>query len=438
MPLDIGTDARRRTARGPTRTLAAAGAIVLAGLLSSPSTLHAATPPPLSRPFPAAVTTRTVSVPGTIDATGERDSSRALQAFLKSVPDGSKILFNASGVYRLDRGLLVLNRHRLVFDGRGATLRAVGPGDLNASSAFLLDGSNSDIAIRNFKIVGANERTGVDLFVPGLEGQQGIAIYGGSRIEISSNTISKTQADGVYANENDLPDGWVDGLWIHDNSLSRIGRMGITFNAVSNGTVERNTLDQIGMFVFDIEPNDSSQGARNVAYLNNVVGTYGLTPRYTNWFFAAANNDVAPGAVIENITVSGNVVTGGAPSSSNTPNAGGLATWIGRSRVKNVTFTNNKSTKLGRGPVLVFEHVDGLQVAGNVQPVLGGSLTRISDSTAVTAQDHDPVGAVVVLAISLLVLGGGRLIGTRQVKMAPKTPPGTGSADKLGIHRLVR
>jgi len=419
MPLYLRTAGRGANGPGPAWALATAGAILLAGLLSSPPNLRAATPALLPRPFPAPVTTRTISVPNSIDATGQRDASPALRAFLKSVPDGSTILFKTKGIYRLDRGLLVANRHRLVLDGRGATLRAVGPGDLVASSAFVLDGSNRDIAIRNFTIVGANARTGVDLFVPGLEGQQGIAIYGGSRIEINSNTIRNTHGDGVYANENDLPDGWVDGLWIHDNWLSRIGRMGITLNAVSNGTVERNRLDQIGMFVFDIEPNTSSQGARNVAYLNNVVGTYGLTPRYTNWFFAAANNDVAPGAVIENVTVSGNIVTAGAPSSTNTPNAGGLATWIGRSRVKNVTFTNNQTTKRGRGPALVFEHVDGLTVTGNVQPLFSGSLTRISDSTAVTAQDHDPVSAVIILAVSLLVLGGGRMIAARQMNAAP-------------------
>jgi hypothetical protein len=414
MPLYDRTARLGANGRAPVWALAAAGAILFSGLLSAPSNLRAATPAPLPRPFPAPVTTRTVSVPGSIDSTGRQDASPALQVFLESVPDGSRILFKAEGIYRLERGLLVANRHHLEFDGRGATLRARGPSNLVASSAFLLDGANSDIAIRNFIIDGANARTGVDLFDPNEEDPQGIAIYGGSRIEIASNTIRNTLGDGIYANEKDTTHSWVEGLWIHDNSLIRIGRMGVTFNGVSNGTVERNQLDKIGMFAFDIEPNTSSQGARNVAFLDNVVGAYGLTPLYTTWFFAAANNDVAAGAVIDGVTISGNRVTVGAPSSRNTPNAGGLATWIGRSRVKNVTFTNNQTTKPGFGPVLVFEHVDGLTVIGNVQPVIVGSVTRISDSTAVIMEERNPVSDVAILALSLLVLGGGRLIARRQ------------------------
>ncbi len=63
----------------------------------------APTPPSGSRPFPAPVTTRTVSVPTSIDATGSSDVSAALNAFIKSVPDGSIIAFRAGTTYRLDR-----------------------------------------------------------------------------------------------------------------------------------------------------------------------------------------------------------------------------------------------------------------------------------------------------------------------------------------------
>ncbi len=408
------------------RTLAWLVMTMVAIVLVPPATPMAATPTPTSttRPFPAPVTSRTVNVPTTIDSTGATNAAAALQSFIGSVPDRSVVAFKAGGVYRLDRGIYLSKRRHLVFDGKGATLRATGPSKLIASSPFLLDGGNSNITIRNFIIEGNNLKTGADLYDPGQEDQQGIAIYGGSRIEISANTIRNTHGDGIYANEKDTTHTWVDGLWIHDNRLTRIGRMGVTFNAVANGIVERNRLDQIGMFVFDIEPDTSTQGARNVTFRNNTVGTYGLTPRYTNWFFASANYNVAAGAVIDGITISGNRVTGGAPSHANTPNAGGLATWIGRSRIKNVTFTNNTTTKAGRGPVLVFEHVDGLTVTGNVQPLVTGSLTRISDSTAVVSSDRDPVGVVAIVAVTLLVLGGARLISRGPTKPVKPRPAG--------------
>ena len=405
-------------------------AVVIAALVL-PTAMLAATPPPLKRPFPAPATNRTVSVPSSIDSTGQRDASGALNRFIKSVPDRSVIAFKAGGVYRLDRGLFISDRRHLVFDGRGATLKAQGPTTLVASSPFLLDGGNSDIAIRGFVIQGSNIKTGADIYDPGAENVQGIAIYGGSRIEIAGNSISQTHGDGIYANEKDTTHTWVDGLWIHDNRISRIGRMGVTFNAVAHGMVERNRLDQIGMFVFDIEPDTSTQGARGVTFRNNTVGTYGLTPLYTNWFFASANYNVAPGAVIVGITISGNRVTGGAASHANTPNAGGLATWIGRSRVRNVKFLNNTTSKPGRGPVLVFEHVDGLTVSGNVQPLLGGPLTKISDSTGVVTSDGDPVGVLAIVAVTILALGVGRV-----VSRGPTKPPPAGRAPALQVRFL--
>jgi hypothetical protein len=44
------------------------------------------------------------------------------------------------------------------------------------------------------------------------------------------------------------------------------------------------------------------------------------------------------------------------------------------------------ATLTGPGPVLLFNHVDGLTVTGNHQPISHGSLTQISDSTHVTTQ----------------------------------------------------
>jgi hypothetical protein len=50
----------------------------------------------------------------------------------------------------------------------------------------------------------------------------------------------------------------------------------------------------------------------------------------------------------------------------------------------NIVFTNNSSTVKGYGPILRFAYIDGLTVTGNVQPLSGGSLTSITDSTSVT------------------------------------------------------
>jgi hypothetical protein len=355
------------------------GFIVRGALPATPNAV-----PPGTRPFAAPVTTRTVSVPSAIDSSGATDAGTALQSFINSQPNGTVINFKAGGVYRLNRGLNINGRHHLVLVGNGATLRAAGANTLNAASPIVIEGSNSDIVVRGFTIEGNNPRTGTAIYDKSAEGQQGIALYGGTRVEITNNTIRKTWGDAVYANEKITTHSWVDGLWVHANTITTIGRNAFTMNGAKNALLERNSIDQIGGTVMNIEPDLSSQGAINVTLRSNTVAVWGLTPVFTQHFVACANNKVAPGAVIRGITITGNVVTKGAPNSINTNNAGGLSTWIGKIRTSNITFTNNSTTKAARGPVLIFEHVDGLTIGGNTQPLTSGSLASITDSTGVT------------------------------------------------------
>jgi hypothetical protein len=362
------------------------GATGLFKAVSTSTTLAPLPPPPPSgtRPFAAPATSRTVTVPSTIDSTGATNAGPALQSFVNGLPDGSIIVFRAGGVYRMDRGLFLVNRHHLVFEGNGATLRGTGSSTLIAATPILIDGANSDIAVRNFTIEGSNGRTGTSIYDPYGEGQQGVGVYGGLRIEIANNTIRKTWGDGVYANEKNTTHTWTTDLWVHDNRIVSVGRNAFTMNGARNALLERNTIDQVGGSVLDIEPDTTYQGAINVTMRNNSVGVWGLSPLYTMWFVACANNDFGPGAVVRDITITGNHVSQGAPNSAKTPNAGGLSTWFGKSRTSNIVVTNNTTTKAGAGPVLRFVHVDGLTVTGNSQPLSSGSLLYIYDSTGVT------------------------------------------------------
>jgi hypothetical protein len=67
-------------------------------------------------------------------------------------------------------------------------------------------------------------------------------------------------------------------------------------------------------------------------------------------------------------------------------------------------FANNTTTKAGGGPVLIFEHVDGLTVSGNSQPVTSGWLVSISDSTAVNSSEPDGSLERAVAILGLLVV----------------------------------
>jgi Right handed beta helix region len=327
--------------------------------------VHAPASTPIRPPSPMPTVTPEpvtggIAVPASIDATGATDASAALMSFVNSVPDGSTIVFKA-GVYRMDQGLGFSDRHNLVFEGNGATLRSNGAGTCGRScSLFLLRGGDKGITIRDFTLEGNSPTPGV--YDPTLEHASAITIVGGGQVEIAHVTITGVGGDGLTLT-GDTPD-WPEGIWFHDSTCASSGRNGVAVVAGRNITVERVTFDESGYSTFDIEPNVDDQGASNVQFLDNTAGTW------TNSFLSA---DGAAGSVVRDVTVSGNTVTGAS-----------LLTVIDLARRQNITFTNNRSSVTAAGPVLRFAHIDGLTVTGNIQPLSSGVLASITDSTGVT------------------------------------------------------
>jgi hypothetical protein len=356
------------------------------GVVAVPAPAPTPTPAPSgSRPFPAPVTSRTVSVPTSIDATGASDVSAALNAFIKSVPDGSTIVFKAGGTYRLDpQGIVLYGRRNLVLEGNGATLRVANPGGtwmggpINLNSQRTSFGQNSHITIQNFTLVGSNPNT-TTIYSPGSgENQHGVGIWGGSYIEVTGNRISKTYGDGVYVSGNDDTHVSADSVWIHDNTFTYAGRNGIALTAATNTLIERNSFDKVGGSVLDIEPDWSYQVNADIAFRNNSVGSYAHNTSGTSWFFAIVGAD----SVTRDVTVSGNTVTGTARSGyDGTPR--GLNTRVSGIRRQNIRFTDNTSTQAAIGPVLYFANVDGITVTGNRQPLVSGSQALFSNCTGV-------------------------------------------------------
>ena len=382
---------------------------------SAPTPAPTFTPPPSgNRPFAAPATTRVVTVPSSIDASGATDVGAALQSFINGQPDGSVISFPVNGVYRLSTGIRLDSRHNLVFDGRGTTIRTTGSGGSALSSPFVLSwaSSNTDIWIRDFILEGNNTRTGAAIYDGAQESQMGIDLNGGARIELSGLTIRRMNGDGLYANENTPTAGsataWPTDIWFHDSSIDSVGRNAFTINSGRRVTLERNIIDRVGGSVLDIEPDLDTQGAVDLILRNNTVGAWGLSPKYTMHFVACANNASGMGAVIHGIHIIGNRVEEGAPKSVNNPDAGGLSTWFGKTRTAEVTFTDNVTTRAGAGPVLRFEHVDHLTVTGNVQPLTSGRLVSVADSTDVDPPQPGPAERLPLVGLVLpgLVLAG--------------------------------
>ena len=176
-------------------------------------------------------------VPPSIDSTGTDDVSEALNAFIADVPDGSRIEFDAGGKYRLSRGLDVWGKNGLIFEGNGATLAMEG-----FDRSVLAMMSSSDIVVRNLSIEGDNPDAGTaDAFHPdGQEFSHGIAVRGSHGVEIVNVEITGVWGDGIFVG---VPGkafaDWSSGVWIHDCTIERNGRMGVVVNAGRDVIVER-------------------------------------------------------------------------------------------------------------------------------------------------------------------------------------------------------
>ena len=318
------------------------------------------------RPFPAPVTTGTYQVPAAIDATGATDVSTALNTWVNTVPDGSIVSFRP-GTYLLRKGIQLGNRRNLIFEGNGATLKTTGSGSDHVASPFVLgwsyalrywSGGSRNIAIRNFTLVGNDPSPGT---YGGGEDQMGVQIVGTRNLEVSGVTVRAVWGDGFFVNTG-------SDIWLHDNHVVTAGRSGVSVIKGCRVLVERSAFDTVGYVTFNNEPNERTEASSRLTFRNNTAGTWGQT-------FVSVDGGHR-GAQINRVTVTGNSTTGKALAAQ--VDNGGTA------RLRNIVFSDNRSTIRAAGPRLHFAHIDGLTVTGNVQPLSSGQLASIRDSTNVT------------------------------------------------------
>lgn len=319
---------------------------------------------------------RTVRVPRSIDATGSRNVSSALQAFINRVPNRRTIVFPDGATYLLGGyGIRLEGRRDLEFRGR-ATLRITGCDAMD--SAFYLIGSTSRITIRYLSIVGQNRLGGTTRSHLGsCQQQHGIALYGASRVTVAKVRIRDLWGDCLYVGIDGRR--WTRRVRFRDSSCRRNGRQGVAIVAGDDIRIQRNTFDRIAMSVLDIEPNDRRGGATDVLFEDNTVTSFSHSSLYQSFLFGA-NGSLD--AMVNRVIVRDNVVTQGT-----------LLTLVGdeytgysgqRTR-RNIRFTGNRSKVAAHRTILNFKHVDGVTVSGNRQPLgSGGSLVRFVDSTGIT------------------------------------------------------
>lgn len=353
----------------------------------------AATPSPVAStsafeqpaPRPASLPKRRVRVPRSIDATGKKDVSARLQRFVDRTRDDTTIVFPEGATYRLaSGGIKVSGRRNLAFVGHGATLRSEGCDYLD--SLFVLGGAGTAsvrITIEGLTLEGENPHPATDkAHRGGCQHQHGVASYRSRHIEVRDVTIRRTHGDCLYlSGYGEKRFRWSQDVWFHDSVCEGTGRMGVAITAGEDVRVERVRFNGIAIHVFDIEPSLKEGGGRDILFAENVVGTYGYSPRYGGWLLAADGN---LSATVERVTLRDNIVTDRALGVAIGAEHQG---WDGSRERRDFRITGNLSMITAAGPVMDFRHVDGLLVSGNTQLLSSGALSTVTDTTDARIED---------------------------------------------------
>jgi hypothetical protein len=209
------------------------------------------------------------------DSTGASDVTAELQAWLNSVPDGSRLIIPAGARYRVDGTLTIRGKKnwtitcpkgtKPVFTGEGAE------GARERAQWFLDD--CEDIKFHRIRTEGSNRNY---VYNVALESQSAWWIAGCKRVELSECEAEWTYGDFVQVQGHTIKDvghPYADGVWIHDCTTRHIGRIVLVTNNARNVLFERNRCHENKRSFWDAEPNFRDQQVEQIHIQDNVIGS---------------------------------------------------------------------------------------------------------------------------------------------------------------------
>lgn len=316
------------------------------------------------------------------------DVTAELNHYIATSPDGGVVTLKPGACHRIDGTVIVENKRNLTFEGNDVTLKAGSQGD-GTRKHFDVRGGGGFV-FRNLTLIGAHPDGGPDGYVRELEGQHGFNFGGVDGADISNVTISDVYGDFMrFAKSPAAAGEWTRNVVVNRSRFERSGRQGMHFAAASNIRVEGNSFYGVARSVFDIEPNSSAGGARNVELVDNTL---------TNW-----GNLVLPiggKGEVSDISLIGNRLFGRRlevlvkdPREAQKTDGGGV-------RRSNISIIGNVSDTASAQPGLVLHGVDGAIVRNNVQPYEPQSesvAVRMTESCDVEISENVFDGARTVL-----------------------------------------
>jgi hypothetical protein len=205
------------------------------------------------------------TVPASIREDCRVDVTRAMQAWIRSVPDSSTLAFAKDACYEVDGGLVVSDRHELTFEGNGATFRAAYSADRKRSFWKFLGGS--EITLRDMTVIGPNTEGGVDgPYLSSIEAQHGYEFQGTQGATLEDVQAFQVYGDCVYAGGDP-----VRNLTVRRLHCERTGRHGLGLTNVDGALIEDSYIGAIRWSGIDLEPAEGWYD-RNIVIRNNKFG----------------------------------------------------------------------------------------------------------------------------------------------------------------------
>lgn|SRR5215212_547551 len=304
--------------------------------------------------------TVTVQVSEYVDGTGTQDVTGPLVDLLRRVPDGARIIFAARARYRVEGTIQLVNRSRIILDGNGAQFVATERGDGNRAHWRIVGGS--DIVLRRMVVRGPNPDGGKSTaFRDDLQWQHGIDIRGSRRVLIDEVAVSDVYGDCVYVGGGSTG-AWAEDIQIRAHDCRRNGRQGIAVTAARRVLVEDSRLGQIGLMTVDLEPNSSWTGVTDVTIRDNRIGA---GPRQ-QFLGISGKGPVARVMVQRNVLVNKALTVLVAAEYQPTASIAVLAN------------RSDTAYKEPGGAAMVFQHVHGLWVQGNLVPLTGYNMALLA------------------------------------------------------------
>jgi hypothetical protein len=174
-----------------------------------------------------------ITIPATIDPTGARDITAALQRFIAAAPPGSTVVLRLGGRYRVDGTLQLRDRSGLTLDGNGATLFAATPGGPERAAIRLIGGRRW--TLRNLTVVGAKPSDAG--FDPSPQWQHGVGLRGVRGVRgatLRNVSVRDVWGDGIYIGLSTTGPTWSRDVSIIDSGSLSTGRMAVAVTAGRN------------------------------------------------------------------------------------------------------------------------------------------------------------------------------------------------------------